>query len=69
MEKWGRYGTLTVGSGTGESFVNTAEWPRPSKGSLKEQRHVGPGGEKLDRLGNLTVKVSTEQHGGNDILS
>ena len=52
-----------------ETFVNTAEWPRPSKGCLKEQRHAGPGGEKLDRLGNLTVKVSTEQHGGNDILS
>ena len=49
--------------------MNTEEWPRPSKGSLKEQRHVGPGGEKLDRLGNLTVKVSTEQHGGNVNLS
>ena len=69
MEKWGRYGAFTVGSGTGESFVNTAEWPRPSKGSLKEQRHVGPGGEKLDRLGNRLLKVRTEQHGGNDILS
>ena len=39
-------------SGAGESFVNTAEWPRHSKGSLKEQRYVGPGGEKLDRLEN-----------------
>ena len=40
-----------------------------SKGSLLVQQYVGPGGEKLDRLVNLTVKVSTEQHGGNDILS
>ena len=36
---------------------------------LEEQRYVGPCGKKLDRLGNLTVKVSTEQHGGNDNLS
>ena len=33
----------------GESVVNPEEWPnvdlKPSKGSVKGQRHVGPGGE------------------------
>ena len=30
---------------------------------------MGPGGEKIDDLGELTVKVRTERHGGNDISS
>ena len=25
---------------------------------------MGPGGEKIDNLGELTVKVRTERHGG-----
>ena len=36
---------------------------------MKGQRYVGPGGEKIDNLGELTVKVRTEQHGGGDIAS
>ena len=53
--------------------MNPDDWPnvdlKPSKGSVKGQRHVGPGGEKIDNLGELTVKVRTEQHGGGDIAS
>ena len=30
---------------------------------------MGPGGEKIDNLGELTVKVRTERHGGSDISS
>ena len=30
---------------------------------------MGPGGEKIDNLGELTVKVRTERHGGGDISS
>ena len=41
---------ITVDSGTGETVVNTDDWPnidlKPSKGSVKGQRYVGPGGEK-----------------------
>ena len=36
---------------------------------MKGRRHVGPGGVKIDNLGELTVKVSTERHGGGDISS
>ena len=36
---------------------------------MKGQRYVGPGGEKVDNLGELTVKVRTERHGGGDISS
>ena len=36
---------------------------------MKGQRHVGPGGEKIDNLGELAVKVRTERHGGGDISS
>ena len=42
---------------------------KPSKGSVKGQRYVGPGGEKIDNLGELTVTVRTERHGGGDISS
>ena len=53
--------------------MNPDEWPnidlKPSKGSVKGQRHVGRGGEKIDNLGDLTVKVRTERHGGGDISS
>ena len=60
-------------TGAGESFVNPDDWPnidlKPSKGSVKGQRYVGPGGEKIDNLGELTVKVRTEQYGGGDISS
>ena len=45
----GRYREITVDSGAGESVVNTDGWPnvnlKPSKGSVKGQRFVGPGGE------------------------
>ena len=37
--------------------------------TVKGQRYVGPGGEKMDNLGELTVKVRTERHGGGDISS
>ena len=46
----GRYREITVDSG-----VNPDDWPnvdlKPSKGSLKGQRYVGPGGERIDNLG------------------
>ena len=71
--KRGRYREITVDSGAGESVVNPDDWPnvdlKPSKGSVKGQRYVGPGGEKIDNLGELTVKVRTERHGGGDISS
>ena len=65
----GRYTEkITVDSGAGESVVNPDDWPnidlKPSEGSEKGQRNVGPGGEKIDKLGELTVKVRTERHGG-----
>ena len=69
----GRHRKITVDSGAGESVVNPDDWPnvdlKPSKGSVKGQRYVGPGGEKIDNLGDLTVKVRTERHGGGDISS
>ena len=53
--------------------MNPDDWPsgdlKPSRGSVKGRRHVGPGGVKIDNLGELTVKVSTERHGGGDISS
>ena len=62
--KRGRYRENTVDSGTGESVVNPDDSPnvdlKPSDGSLKGQRYVGPGGEKIDNLVELTVKVRTE---------
>ena len=36
---------------------------------MKGQRYVGPGREKMDNLGELTVKVRIEQHGAGDISS
>ena len=72
-EKRGRYREITVDSGAGESVVNPDDWPsvdlKPSKGSVNGQRYVGPGGERIDNLGELTVKVRTERHGGGDISS
>ena len=69
----GRYREITVDSGAGESVVYPDDWAtvdlKPSKGSVKGQRHVGPGGETMDNLGELTVKVRTERHGGGDISS
>ena len=51
--------------------MNPDDWPnvdlKPSKSSVKGQRYVAPGGEKIDNLGDLTVKVRTERHGGGDI--
>ena len=71
--KRGRYREITVDSGAGESVVNPDDWPnvdlKPSKGSVEGQRYVGPGGEKMDNLGELPVKVRTERHGGSDISS
>ena len=59
--------------GAGESGVNADDWPnvdlKPSKGSVIGERYVGPGGEKIYNSGELTVKVSTERHGGGDISS
>ena len=69
----GRYRAITVDSGAGESVVNPNDWPnidlKPSKGSVKGQRYVGPGGERIDNLVELTVKVRAERHGGGDISS
>ena len=71
--KRGRYREITVHFGAGESVVNPDDWPnvdmKPSKGLVKGQRYAGPGGEKKDNLGDLTVKVRTERHGGGDISS
>ena len=68
-----RYREITVDSSAGESVVDPEDWPnvdlKPSKGSVKGQRYVGPGCEKVDNLGKLTVKVRTERHGGGDISS
>ena len=67
----GRYREITIDSGVAESVVNLDDWPnvdlKPSKGSVKGQRYVGPGGEKMDNFGELTVKIRTEQRGGGDI--
>ena len=69
----GRYREITVDSGAGESVVNPDVWPdtdlKPSKGSVKGQRYVGPRSEMMDILGEMTVKVRTERHGGGDISS
>ena len=69
----GRYREITVDSCAGESVVNPDDWPnvdlKRSKGSVKGHRHVGLGGEKIDNLGELTVKVRTEQHGAGDTSS
>ena len=47
----GRYREITVDSGAGETVVNPDDWPnvdlKPSKGSVKGQRYVRPGGEKI----------------------
>ena len=68
-----RYREITFHSGAGESVANPDGGPnvdlKPSKGSVKGQRYVGPGGEKIDNLGELTAKVRTERHGGSDISS
>ena len=49
--KRGRYREITVDSGAGESLVNPDEWLnvdlKPSKGSVKGQRYVAPGAEKI----------------------
>ena len=72
-EKRGRYREITVDSGSGESVANPDDWPnvdlKPSKGSVEGQRYVVPRGEKMDNLGELTIKVRTERHGGGDISS
>ena len=69
----GRYRKIIVDSCAGESVVNPDDWPnidlKPSKASVKGQRYVVPGGEKIDNLGELTVKVRTGRHGGRDISS
>ena len=43
-------------------FVNPGDWPninlKPSKGSVKGQRYVGPGGEKVVNLGRIDGKSS-----------
>ena len=66
--KRGRHREITIDCGAGEPVVNPIEWPnvdlKPSKGSVKEQRHVCLGGKKNDKLRELTVKVRTEGHGG-----
>ena len=62
--KRGRYREITVDSGAKESVVNPDDWPnvdlKPSKVSVKGHRYVGPGGEKIDNLVELTVRVRTE---------
>ena len=69
----GRYREITFDSSAGESVVNPNDWPnidlKPSKGSVKGQRYVGPGGEMIANLEDLTVKVRTERHSGGDISS
>ena len=51
----GRFREITIDSCAGESGVNPDDWPhvnlKPSKGSVKGQRFVGPGSEMMDTLG------------------
>ena len=58
----GRYRELTVDTGAGEAVVNPDDWPnvdlKPSKSSVKGQRYVGPGGEKIDNFGRLDGRSS-----------
>ena len=53
--------------------MNPDDWPngdlKPSRGSVKGRRYVGPGDVKIDNLGELTVKVCTERRGGGDMSS
>ena len=50
----GWYRDISVDSSAGESVVNPDDWPnidlKPSKGSVKGQRYVGLGGDKIDNL-------------------
>ena len=69
--KRGRHREITVDFGAGESVVNPDELPnvdlKPSKRSVKGPRYVCPRGAKIDNLGELTVKVQTEQNNWSDI--
>ena len=71
--KRGWYREITVDSGARESVVSPDDWPnvdlKPSKGSVKGQRYVAHGGEKIDNLRELMVKVSNKRHDGGDISS
>ena len=59
--KRGRYREITVDSGAGESVLNPDDWPKvdlkPSKGSVKGHRYVGPGVE-YRQLGRIDSKSS-----------
>ena len=50
----GRCREIAFDSGAGESVMNLDVWPnanlKPSQGSVKRQRYVGPGGENIDNL-------------------
>ena len=57
-----RYREITVDPGAGESVVNPDDWPnidlKLSEESVKGQRYVGLGGEKVDNLRELTTSRS-----------
>ena len=73
--KRGRHREITADSGAAKSIVSPVKWPivdqKPSMGSVKGQRYVGPGGEKNEKWGEeaLTVKVRTKQHSRGDLSS
>ena len=53
-----------------ESDVDTENSPSETIIGLNERTTIrGPGGEKKNHLGELTVKVRAEEHGGGDISS
>ena len=54
-------------------MINPLDLPgiplEPSAGSKRGQRYVGPGGERIDNLGELSVDLQTEHRGGPDVVS
>ena len=62
-----RYREVTGDSGAGGICNESRRWPNVDTFKGLSERTTE--GEKIDNLGDLTVKVRTEQHGGGDISS
>ena len=58
---------IMLDSGAGASVINPDDLPgvpvKPSEGSKRGQRYVGPGGEKIANEGELQVDLETEGSG------